>query len=105
MVFECFLFARFARIVTFGVYVCLDCSALHRNMGVHISFARSTLLDSWSVDQLRNMKCGGNGRAVDFWRQYGGTGKYKDAKGKYTSREGQLYLERLARLTQEDAKK
>jgi ADP-ribosylation factor GTPase-activating protein 2/3 len=51
------------------------------------------------------MKCGGNGRATDFFRQYGGTNKFKDAKMKYTSREAGLYLERLARLTNEDAKK
>lgn len=41
----------------------MDCASVHRNLGVHVSFARSTVLDSWTVRLLRRMKLGGNGPA------------------------------------------
>ncbi|KAI0541109.1 hypothetical protein GGR58DRAFT_457957 [Xylaria digitata] len=91
--------------VPFGIYLCLDCSSNHRNLGVHISFVRSTNLDQWQWDQLRVMKVGGNESATKFFRSNGGSAALasKDPKTKYQSPAATKYKEELKKRAARDA--
>lgn len=80
--------------VSFGTVFCLDCSGVHRSLGVHISFVRSIAMDSWTPPQMQLMKLGGNQKCQSYLSSKGILPS-TPIKQKYESDVAQLYKEIL----------
>jgi ADP-ribosylation factor GTPase-activating protein 1 len=111
--------------VSYGTYVCLECSGAHRGeypfpqllpcsiepvltlpvlsalgLGVHLSFIRSLTMDKWSEDQMNKMRHGGNAPFREFMENYGPEGGYVKKQSiaeKYKTWAAAQYREKVRR--------
>lgn len=50
-----------------GVFVCIRCAGIHRNLGVHISRVKSVNLDQWTAEQIASMQAIGNAKGRQIY--------------------------------------
>lgn len=78
--------------LSFGNLFCLQCSGIHRSLGTHISFVRSVDMDSWTNEQIKIMKLGGNQQCNQFLQEYTNLDPYKTSiREKYDNSVAQIY--------------
>ena len=91
---------------TYGTYMCLECSGIHRSLGVHISFVQSVTMDSWKNERfVSKMRAGGNAAFNDFLARQGvpakvikgppGTNDPERVREKYHARACALYKDKM----------
>jgi len=85
--------------VPYGIYLCVNCATVHRRMGTHISFVRSTTLDRWSPTQIMHLMVGGNRNAFIFFKKHGWVEENADSRtAKYISKAAVKYKQHVQKL-------
>lgn len=56
--------------IRYGALVCLQCSGIHRSLGVQVSAIRSVSMDEWRISEVVSMLEGGNGQLGTFFERH-----------------------------------
>jgi len=78
--------------LSFGILLCGNCSNLHRSLDLKVK----SMIEEWSIPQLRLMICGGNSSLREYFEAY--PFEEASAEHKFKSKAGKYYKDMLVVL-------
>jgi len=76
--------------INLGILVCIECSGIHRSLGVHVSKVRSLTLDKWEEQTVKYMESLGNVKVNKIYE--GNMGGYQKPTRECTKDERQKFI-------------
>ena len=82
--------------VSNGIFICFICSAVHRSLGIQMSYVKSILMDAWDIKEFSMMKEGGNTKFKAFMEECKLTQELPNVK--YKTKAAAYYRKRVRLL-------
>ncbi|OZJ04193.1 hypothetical protein BZG36_02187 [Bifiguratus adelaidae] len=78
--------------INLGITLCIECSGIHRSLGVHVSKVRSLTLDRWEIETIEIMLQLGNIRANDVFLTSSSQSQFQPITSESTRSEKAAYI-------------